>query len=250
MKDDHELNSWLIGSALDNARLLTAAAPVDGETLISLVRDFAAAEESIDRLARRYDRHVLSTLAQRLPVPETAEAAPAWSEGLQADLNASGLRGEFRVRFQQSADGAELEVRRRMHGNEQVFNFNNDFFSGADYLRLAALRAKIRELGAGPQEIRRGERGQSVADFDAAYAWLLSEARRGLHIQRYKGLGEMNPEQLHETTLDPKNRRLIRVEVDDAVAADQIFTTLMGEQVEPRREFIERNALLVGNLDL
>jgi DNA gyrase subunit B len=139
---------------------------------------------------------------------------------------------------------------RSVHGNQQVIAFEDDFFAGPDYQRIAALRRRIAELQGGELQVRRGERSQTVGSFDEVFAWLLSEARRGLHVQRYKGLGEMNPEQLSETTLEPKNRRLVKVDVEDVVAADQIFTTLMGEHVEPRRDFIEKNALLVGNLDL
>ena len=250
VKDDHELNNWLIGAALDNAQLSTAARPIPAEQLAELTREYAAVEELIERLARRYDHHILKELSRLSPMPVEAAALPGWTERFAAAVQGQGLRGEFRVEAQHSAEGPLLKVSRLTHGNEQVYNFNSDFFAGSDYQRIAALRGRIAALGGETLEIRRGERGQSVASFDEAYAWLLSEARRGLHVQRYKGLGEMNPEQLRETTLEPKNRRLVKVDVEDAVAADQIFTTLMGEQVEPRREFIEKNALLVGNLDL
>ncbi|WP_020647837.1 DNA topoisomerase (ATP-hydrolyzing) subunit B [Solimonas variicoloris] len=255
VKDDHELNNWLIGTALDGAALSASAstvpaAAVPHETLASLIREYASVNELIERLGRRYDHHVLTELARLAPVPALAADLPAWAARFTAALNGEGLRGSFRVDARVGGEAPLVEVTRRMHGNEQLIAFNSDFFLGTDYQRIAALRQRIAALGDGGLQVSRGERKQSVADFDAVYAWLLGEARRGLHIQRYKGLGEMNPEQLSETTLEPKNRRLVKVDVEDVVAADQIFTTLMGEQVEPRRDFIEKNALLVGNLDL
>nr|WP_211234552.1 DNA topoisomerase (ATP-hydrolyzing) subunit B [Solimonas soli] len=250
VKDDHELNEWLIGTALDEASLSAAGGAVPHDTLAALTREYAAVNEMIERLGRRYDHHVLSELARLSPVPESDEALAVWEKAYAKALNGEGLRGHFRVAARRSPEGPLVEVTRLIHGNEQVIAFNSDFFSGTDYQRIAALRLRLRELGGESLLVKRGERGSTVPHFDAAYDWLLSEARRGLHIQRYKGLGEMNPEQLSETTLEPKNRRLVKVDVEDVVAADQIFTTLMGEQVEPRREFIEKNALLVGNLDL
>ncbi|MEQ1439218.1 DNA topoisomerase (ATP-hydrolyzing) subunit B [Fontimonas sp. SYSU GA230001] len=250
VKDDHELDAWLIGNALDGASLSVAGHTVAADALAAAVREYAAVAELIERLARRYDHHVLTTLARLAPVPDSAEALAAWVPRYQAALDGAGLRGQFHVSARLGSEGPVLQVSRSIHGNVQTFNFNSDFFSGPEYGRIARLREQLRELTGADAEVRRGERSQTVTDFDETYAWLIGEARRGLHIQRYKGLGEMNPEQLRETTLDPKNRRLVKVDVDDAVAADQIFTTLMGEHVEPRREFIEKNALLVGNLDL
>ncbi|MEW6168206.1 MAG: toprim domain-containing protein, partial [Pseudomonadota bacterium] len=250
VKDDQELNQWLIGAALDGARLVAGDTEVPRETLVAAVRDYAAVADLIERLARRYDAHVLTTLARLAPVPTEASALERWGERFAAALNGEGLRGRFEVAARMGTEAPLLKVDHRIHGNTQTFNFNTDFFTGPEYARIAQLRDRLRSLVAAGAEVRRGERSAAVASFDDAYAWLLGEARRGLHIQRYKGLGEMNPEQLRETTLEPANRRLVKVDVDDAVAADQIFTTLMGEQVEPRREFIEKNALLVGNLDL
>jgi DNA gyrase subunit B len=250
VKDDQELNQWLIGAALDGARLVAGDAEVPRETLAAAVRDYAAVADLIERLARRYDAHVLTTLARLAPVPTEAAELERWGERFAAELNGEGLRGRFEVAARMGTEAPLLKVDHRIHGNTQTFNFNTDFFTAPEYARIAQLRDRVRSLVADGAEVRRGERSAAVASFDDAYAWLLSEARRGLHIQRYKGLGEMNPEQLRETTLEPANRRLVKVDVDDAVAADQIFTTLMGEQVEPRREFIEKNALLVGNLDL
>ncbi|MDD3761920.1 MAG: DNA topoisomerase (ATP-hydrolyzing) subunit B [Nevskiales bacterium] len=253
VKDDQELREWLIGSALNNASMVpgTDREPLAAEELDSLMRQYAAVQDLIDRLARRYDQHILGTLARLAPVTaEDQTALTAWAERYGAALNGEGLRGRYAVEARMGSEGPLLQVTRTIHGNSQVFNFNADFFGSPEYQKIAELRVRIDQQTAAGCVVRRGERENSVDSFDAAYEWLLNEARRGLHIQRYKGLGEMNPDQLRETTLDPKNRRLVKVDIEDAVAADQIFTTLMGEHVEPRREFIERNALLVGNLDL
>jgi DNA gyrase subunit B len=221
------------------------------EELTELAREYAAVDEFIERIGRRYDHHVLRELARLAPVPESPEALAPWTQRLSAALNFDGLRGQFVAHAQSSSEGPLVQVSRILHGNEQIIDFKSDFFNSPDYAKIAALRNRIGAAAVTDELlIRRGERSQKVADFDEAFHWLLGEARRGLHVQRYKGLGEMNPDQLSETTLEPKNRRLVKVDVEDVVAADQIFTTLMGEHVEPRREFIEKNALLVGNLDL
>jgi DNA gyrase subunit B len=128
--------------------------------------------------------------------------------------------------------------------------FSSDFFNSADYLQIAQFVRQAGDLFGEESRVIRGERSQAVGKFSDVYNWLMKEARKGLNIQRYKGLGEMNPEQLWETTMDPDNRRLLNVRIEDAIAADEVFTTLMGDQVEPRREFIEANALNVNNLDV
>jgi DNA gyrase subunit B len=251
VKDDHELADWLITSALNEAALLPAAGrpALDPSRLAQLMREYAAVENVLQRLARRYDPQVLLALARLAPLPAGAELA-GWGERFGAALNLAHSDQKYQVELRAGSEGPLLQVTRSAHGATQIYAFNADFFGGADYRRIATLRETLRGLVSDGATVRRGEREHGVTDFDEAYAWLLGEARRGLSIQRYKGLGEMNPEQLHETTLDPANRRLVRVNIEDAVAADQIFTTLMGEQVDPRREFIEKNALLVSNLDL
>ncbi|QHS10707.1 DNA topoisomerase (ATP-hydrolyzing) subunit B [Sinimarinibacterium sp. NLF-5-8] len=252
VKDDAELNQWLINAALDGASLTAegSSEAADAETLDRIVREYANVATLIERMARRYDFHVLDTLARLSPLPTQADELAQWQQRYQTALLGDGHNGRFEVQAQIGSEGPLVNVHRRLHGNVQTFAFNSDFFASSEYQRIAELRAHINAIQAGAGVIKRGERSSAVQNFDDAFTWLLSEPRRGLHIQRYKGLGEMNPEQLRETTLDPKNRRLVRVEVTDAVSADQIFTTLMGEHVEPRREFIEKNALLVGNLDL
>jgi DNA gyrase subunit B len=133
-------------------------------------------------------------------------------------------------------------------GNERTIT--SDFFASGEYKAMLALGEQLSDLLSEGAYVQRGERKAEISSFKEALDWLMSEARRGQHIQRYKGLGEMNPEQLWETTLDAQERRLLQVQIEDAVAADEVFTTLMGDQVEPRREFIERNALQVANLDV
>ena len=143
-----------------------------------------------------------------------------------------------------------LQVTRYSHGIPHIFVWHEDFFASGEYQRMSRLGAELTGMIGEGARVNRGEREKEIETFDEAYRWLLEQAKRGLNVQRYKGLGEMNPEQLWETTMDPESRRLMQVKIDDAVGADQIFTTLMGDHVEPRREFIERNALMVSNLDV
>ncbi|MGH8456619.1 MAG: DNA gyrase subunit B, partial [Stenotrophobium sp.] len=252
VKDDGEMNEWLLSAALSEAVLIPGQGQeaLPASRLSQLLRERAAVDEMLERISRRYDHNVLQVLARHAPVPAEAAALKQWAENFAAELNAAEVNGQFIVEARIGAEGPLLLVSRSAHGNMQTFNFNSDFFASADYKRLATLRQTTNALIAAGAQVQRGERKQPVKNFDEVHAWLMSEARRGLHVQRYKGLGEMNPQQLWETTLDPKVRRLVQVRIEDVVSADQIFTTLMGEQVEPRRDFIESNALLVSNLDL
>ena len=252
VKDDVEMSRWLTSQALDDASLIpTGGAPVPAERLKRLMDEHSAISDALDRLGRRYDLFVLERLRQHAPLPVDETALAGWAERFYTDLNTHGvLNGQYSVQARISNGHPLLTVLRNQHGAETSVNFGEDFFNGGEYRSLVAFNEAVQQLFGQGGTVRRGNREKAVTHFTEAHDWLLNEARRGLHVQRYKGLGEMNPEQLHETTLDPTNRRLVRVSVDDAVAADLMFTTLMGEDVEPRREFIEKHALLVGNLDV
>jgi DNA gyrase subunit B len=186
-------------------------------------------------------------------VRKDPQAFDAWVQPLVDGLKElSGPAVDYQVRRYDSPEGEPegLELIRLVHGIPETRLVPFDFFDSADYARIASLGEKLQGLVQPGAQVSRGERSAGIEDFAGAYDWLINEGKRGYHIQRYKGLGEMNPEQLWDTTMDPASRRLLRVTIEDAVAADQIFTTLMGEQVEPRRAFIERNALEAENIDV
>jgi len=158
----------------------------------------------------------------------------------------------YEIRFERAPDGAiEVAVITEWrHGVSAEFHYGSEFFSSPEYEAIGKLAAELQGLIGGGAHVQRGERRTDVNSFKQALEWMLDDARRGQTIQRYKGLGEMNPEQLWETTLNQESRRLLQVRIEDAIAADEVFSTLMGDQVEPRRDFIESNALYVSNLDV
>jgi DNA gyrase subunit B len=266
VKDDAELNGYLLSSALDGAALhvTTDAPPLSGVALETLAKEHIAVETMIARLARRYDETVLRAMSA-LPevtseLSDDLDRLEAWSLQLSAALpKASGDRaqsgngGTYTAtldRGDEDGEGVRIGVTRMQHGIGATRYLPREFFDTNEYKLIMALAAKLSELIGEGAFVKRGERQNVVESFPDAVEWLMSEARRGQSIQRYKGLGEMNPDQLWDTTVNPETRRLMQVKIDDAVKADEIFTTLMGDQVEPRREFIEKNALTVANLDV
>ena len=257
--DDRELGTSLLKAALDGARFSVAeeSPPLTDVALESLTEDYQIFQAMVTRLSNRYDPLFLSELINvprtaALRLQDDAEFA-VWSAALAERLRVlAGPAVEYRLTRIPDLDGQTpaLELVRLVHGIPETRYIPLDFFDSADYRRIAALADKLDGLVQPGARITRGERVKEVASFGEAYDWLMGEAKRGYQIQRYKGLGEMNPDQLWDTTMDPQMRRLLRVTIEDAVAADQIFTTLMGEQVEPRRAFIERNALEAENIDI
>jgi DNA gyrase subunit B len=259
VKDDNELNALLLTSALDDAALYVngAAEPVRGSALEILARRYMEVQAIIRRWSRRYDERMLE---QMIYVPEVhasdvnrPDFMRRWSAELEAGLNARGDgRRNFQLEVRPADDGhpQRIVVRKTEHGLNTEKTLHREFFESAEYQRIAELARTLAGLIGEGAHVTRGAEREDISAFKQAMSWLFDQARKGQTIQRYKGLGEMNPEQLWETTINPATRRLMQVRIEDAVAADEIFTTLMGDQVEPRREFIEKNALSVANLDV
>jgi len=259
VKDDAELNDYLLQTALDKAALHlgTDAPPITGAPLEGLARHYMAVMATVRRLARRYDAEILEKIIYMPPMTDEMlhdkARLAAWFDELVQRLNADqrvGTRFSVQIEMEADTQAFAATITRRTHGLTSDYLFPRDFFDSAEYRNMAALGAKLDGLLSEGAHVQRGERKQPVTSFRQAMDWLLDEAKRGQQIQRYKGLGEMNPEQLWETTMNPETRRMLQVRVEDAVAADEIFTTLMGDHVEPRREFIEQNALAASNLDI
>ena len=258
IKDDAALAAFLNSNAVDGAAVDpgTGAPPISGVGLEQLMARFEAAERHIKRVNHRLDGTLLRAMMDLPPMDEerwaSAEARQQWGEALhrRIDNNSLDLPGYAISEGSDEHGQPEFHVERRQHGLTQVLKLGRSLFFSPDYQPIAELAADLYGLIGSGATVQRGNRSEAVKDFRQAYDWLIAQANRNREISRFKGLGEMNPEQLWETTVNPETRRLIQVTVEDAFAADTMFSMLMGEAVEPRRDFIEENALKVANLDV
>ena len=260
VKDDSELNALLLATALDGAKLhVNPGAPaIHGEALERLALKHTAVKAIIARWGRRYDENVLWAMMglQRMTPADLEDdtAFADWSTGLETRLRKlNGARPHYRVRLESSkGEDADkvLVVEREHHGTISERVIHHGFFLSPEYERIASTGAEFKELLEPGAYVTRGKQQAEVSAFPEVIDWLMDQAKQSQSIQRYKGLGEMNPQQLWDTTVNPETRRLTQVRIEDVVAADEIFSTLMGDHVEPRREFIERNALAAANLDI
>jgi DNA gyrase subunit B len=251
LKDDHELKDHLLRLALKDAQLNRGEGlpPLTKDALAEVAREYILAEAVIERLSRRIDPAVLHALLRGPELDLSSEESAARSAAaLIQHLPENGTTIE--PRFDEKTESHLLRVRKIQHGNVRVSYVDRDFVDSGDYTQIRKTAKVLEGLLGASASVQRGDHQQPVTQFKQAVDWLLEQARNGLTVQRYKGLGEMNPQQLWETTMDPKSRRLLRAQIEDAIAADEIFTTLMGDVVEPRRAFIEANALGVRNLDV
>lgn len=259
VKDDAELNGYLLNLAMDNAGLYVnkEAPAIGGVTLETLAKQYLAVMATIERLSKRYQYDILEKMIYSPSCSSDEmnelETARKWYQALESRLNSDEnvlTQYEITVEKDPELDQVVAQINAISHSVGRLKTIAADFFSSAEYKSIVSLGEQLDGLLGEGGYVRRGERQKDVSSFKDALQWLMDEARRGQHIQRYKGLGEMNPIQLWETTLDATARRLLQVKIEDVVAADEVFTTLMGDQVEPRREFIETNALNVANLDI
>ncbi len=259
VKDDKELNAYLLQLAIEGAALHLSAdsPPISDLALENLARQYITILAIFERLAQHIPGEILEELID-LPVVSEAmllnrSEMAVWGAALADRLNDKSEPSVFykvSVRSDEDSNHYGMTIDKRLHGITTSSEISSEFFSGADYQPVMHFIEQASDMLTTESCVVRGERRQPVGKFGEVYDWLMREARKGLSIQRYKGLGEMNPVQLWETTMDPENRRLLRVRIEDAIAADEVFTTLMGDQVEPRRDFIETNALNVHNLDV
>jgi DNA gyrase subunit B len=255
LKDEHELNEFMLRQALVDAALHPTARrePISGDTLAELAKSYLLAEAVIERVSRWIDRDVLIAMLRGVRVElarrDAAEiSAEALTAALSADAGGNGVR--VSAHFDPKTERYQARIERTRHGNVRVTTIDSEFVHSGDYAQIRQSAEMLRGLVGPGAYVRRGDKKHPVRDFGEAMRWLLAEVQHSMSLQRYKGLGEMNPGQLWETTMDPTTRRLLRVQIDDGIAADEIFTKLMGDEVEPRRAFIESNALGVRNLDV
>ncbi len=256
LKDDSELNQYLLARALDKAVFDPGddVPPISGNGLESLVKHYLSISQIIRRLSRKYDVVWLNELidSPRLQnnVDTLSDELTQWLDNIEVRLNAKAPANTQYKLITSEKEGVIFDVIRIVYGSEHVYPVSSSFFKTSDYQSIANLHEQLSGLIGSNAVISRGEKKTTVTDFKEVVEFLMIEAKRGQTVQRFKGLGEMNPDQLWDTTMNPETRRLLKVDIEDAVSADEVFTTLMGDQVEPRREFIESNALQVSNLDV
>jgi len=250
LKDEHELKQHLLRLSLKDSAFVPAAgaAAITGDALAELANRYLLAEAVIERTCHYIDTEALLAILRGVRLDLADEAAAAASAKALAVAVGSELAVE--TSFDATTERWTLRLERRLHGNLRRSLIDADFVASGDYALLAELAQTLSGLVGEGASVSRGDALSPIGDFRQALDWLMEQVKRNMNVQRYKGLGEMNPEQLWETTMDPTVRRLLKVQIEDAIAADEIFTTLMGDQVEPRRAFIEDNALRVSNLDV
>jgi len=261
LKDEPSLEEYLTHLALESAQFFIeeGAPAVSGDALAKLVEEHRFIISAIERSSKLYPASVLEATTHcsvvSMEMLQDRASMESWCAELETVLTPSEIRaGSHRYEVVVTEDQERHEFLPKItmvaHGVESEYVLSRDYIQGDDYQRMASLAVEHKEMFSQGAIIQRGEKRRETNDFADVIAWLMAESRRGLNIQRYKGLGEMNPDQLWETTMDPETRRMLQVTVEDAIAADQIFATLMGDHVEPRRDFIETNALSVSNLDV
>jgi len=251
LKDEHELNEFMLRQALVEAALYprAGAEPISGEALAQLAKSLLLSEAVIARVSRLIDRDALQAVLRGVQIElsrrDTAEAS---AEALEAAMGGEGIA--VAPHFDQKTDRYQVRIERTRHGNVRMSTIDTEFVHSGDYAQIRQTAQMLAGLIGDGAYVQRGDKRQPVRDFSEAMRWLLGEVEKSMTLQRYKGLGEMNPEQLWETTMNVEARRLLKVQIEDGIAADEIFTMLMGDEVEPRRAFIESNALGVRNLDV
>ena len=249
LKDEQELEQYLIESALEGAELKIDKNVISGESLGNLAREMILNDAVIRRLAHRYDPLILKAIYLCGEINlDSEDTAQSYVDKLK---NSSSIENiNFDIKKNPNSEKFIIEINQFKHGNLITSILDEEFLLTGDYKQIIKTSSLTKDLIQEKAVISRNEKIAEVGEFKDAVDWLMSEAKSGLNIQRYKGLGEMNPSQLWETTMDPSVRRLLQVKIEDAISADQVFSTLMGDQVEPRRNFIESNALGVNNLDI
>ncbi len=255
LKDDAEMNEYMLARAMDNAALVfdPDAPPLSGEALEGLLRDYMAVKTASARLAIRFDSLLLTQLVDSKPFSYdwNLKETQQWCDELAERMNQHTPPSvSYSLQADDSGSEIELLLSKTMYGVVETTELRRDFFRSPEYRLISKLAATLHDLVQDGAVVHRGKSEHAIDSFADAHEWLMSESRKGRTFQRFKGLGEMNPEQLWDTTVNPETRRLLKVTIEDSVAADEIFTTLMGDEVEPRRAFIEKNALYVTNLDV
>jgi DNA gyrase subunit B len=263
VKDESELNSHLLQMAIENAELYINpnSPPIHSAALETLAKEYMSSIAIVKRLAQSHDEEVLRGMLKTpiqsqaqnsdIEVQYTQEELQQWIDSILVDLNSDQSSGKrFSAEIEWNKDMKRVIVQKFVYGLSNDDIYSKEFFESPEFRILQTAAHNTSELIEQGAYIKRGDRQLEVTQFSEVMGWLIEEAKRGQTIQRYKGLGEMNPGQLWETTMDPETRLLVQVNIEDAVAADEIFSTLMGDQVEPRREFIEKNALSATNIDV